>query len=101
MHIDLFLGNIKQYHIKKKTAPMITYLSSGMGNVFNKGPKWQINIKYWLKNNLNHEVIDSFLDYQFITKEDLSSWILSSYSNIYNSFDAFKISLSSKYKLEK
>ncbi|HIA95096.1 MAG TPA: hypothetical protein EYO16_07445 [Candidatus Marinimicrobia bacterium] len=41
---------------------MIAYLSGGMENAQNEGADWRTEITVWLKNNLDHEVIDPVLE---------------------------------------
>ena len=61
---DLSLDNIKQYHPKEAASSMIAYLSGGMENAVNEGADWRIDISNWLKENLDHNVIDPVVESQ-------------------------------------
>ena len=41
---------------------MIAYLSGGMENAKNEGADWRTEMTDWLKENLNHDVIDPVLE---------------------------------------
>ncbi|MBT5749326.1 MAG: hypothetical protein HOI40_08395, partial [Candidatus Marinimicrobia bacterium] len=41
---------------------MIAYLSGGMENAKNQGADWRTEMTDWLKENLNHDVIDPVLE---------------------------------------
>ena len=61
---DLSLDNIQQHYPKEAASSMIAYLSGGMENAVNEGADWRIDISNWLKENLDHNVIDPVVESQ-------------------------------------
>ncbi len=48
---------------------MIAYLSGAMENAKNEGSAWRNEISIWLKENINHSVIDPVQNSQRLRKE--------------------------------
>ena len=54
---------------------MIAYLSGAMENAKNEGSAWRNEITIWLKENLNHSVIDPVIDtMKFVGKTDSQNY---------------------------
>ena len=47
---------------------MIAYLSGAMENAKNEGKDWRVEITAWLKDNLNHDVIDPIVETERLVK---------------------------------
>lgn len=47
---------------------MIAYLSGAMENAENEGSEWRNEITNWLKDNLNHSVIDPIIETEKLVK---------------------------------
>tara|TARA_S200000501_G_scaffold60611_1_gene51113 strand:- start:1712 stop:2179 length:468 start_codon:yes stop_codon:yes gene_type:complete len=59
---------------------MIAYLSGGMENAEDSGSQWRNKIKLWLKENLDHDVIDPVQ----IQKKTLTEYEIKNYRNWIN-----------------
>ena len=54
---------------------MIAYLSGAMENAKNEGSAWRNEMTIWLKDELNHSVIDPVIDTaKFVGKTDLQNY---------------------------
>ena len=47
---------------------MIAYLSGGMENADNEGTNWRAEITTWLKESLDHDVIDPVIESRNLVK---------------------------------
>ena len=48
---------------------MIAYLSGAMENAKDEGANWRNEINIWLKENLNHDVIDPIIETERLIKK--------------------------------
>ena len=83
---------------------MIVYLSGAMEYANNDGEKWRKELTIWLNEKLNHNVIDPVYYYNkpiyLINKllvAQLSGWIMSCATEIFDDFDALKNTLQQKF----